>query len=215
MAIDAYEAVRVIASLVPSLSSVSLYGKPASGGTAMRPARIPLLTWSVSIAVLAFSPSASAYNYRIEETEITLEGEWQTEYDPEYSQKKSVYANFDVFDPRAHATFTFEGTAITWIGARTYNAGLFLWIIDEGTEYELRDTVNTYIPGVDRYTTELLADNLAPGYHTFKFQSLGIHGYTYEYGLPSETYIDAFDIEMGPIPVEDCTWGQIKSTLIE
>ena len=181
----------------------------------MKPARMLGLAWTVSIAGLAFSPSASAYTYRIEETEITLEGEWQSEYDPEYSQKKSVYANFDIFDPRAYATFTFEGTAITWIGARTFNAGLFEWIIDEGTAYELRDTVNTYIPGVDRYTTELLADDLAPGPHTFKFLSLGINGLTYGYGLPSETYIDAFDIEREPTPVEDCTWGQIKSTLIE
>ena len=181
----------------------------------MRPARVLWLALSSSAAVLVFSMSTDADTIRIEETEITLVGAWQSEYDPEYSQEWAVYANFNVFDPGAYATFTFDGTGVTWNGARTYNAGLFEWIIDEGTIFERRGTVNTYIPGVDRYTTELLADDLTPGCHTFKLVSLGIRGLSFEYGLPSETYIDAFDIEQDSTPVERRSWGLIKSTLIE
>ena len=142
----------------------------------------------------AFEDVSGVDTLRIEETEDTLVGEWFTEADPEYSGGTAVYANFDVFDPGAYATFEFVGTGVTWIGARTFNAGLFDWIIDEGTAHQRSGTVNTYIDGVDRFTTELLVDDLAPGHHTFKFVSLGIHGGTMQPGLPSETYIDAFDI---------------------
>jgi hypothetical protein len=135
---------------------------------------------------------------RIEETEVTLVGEWFGEAYPEYSGGTAVYANFDVFDPGAYATFEFGGTGVAWIGARTFNGGLFDWIIDEGTTHQRSGTVNTYIDGVERITTEPLVDDLAPDHHTFKFVSSGIHGGTMQAELPSETYIDAFDIFTSP-----------------
>ena len=145
---------------------------------------------------------------RIEESEITLVGKWVLEDDPEYgySAGTAAVANWLESDPGAHATFEFDGTGLIWIGARTYNGGLFDWIIDENTSNERSGTVNTYISGVERVTTELLADDLEPGHHTLKFISLGIHGdltqpiSTEKHSdalvpdLPSETYIDAFDI---------------------
>ena len=145
-------------------------------------------------AFLLFAPQANAQTgFRIEETEITLVGIWETEDVAEfgYSDGSAVFANFNVHDPTAYAIFEFEGTGITWIGARTFNAGLFDWVIDEGTANERSGTVNTYIDGVDRVTTEVLVTDLSPGTHTFKFYSLGIHGNTMISTVPSETYIDA------------------------
>jgi hypothetical protein len=132
---------------------------------------------------------------RIEETDITLVGSWGSEGGfPEYSGGTAVYANFHVYDPDAYAYFEFVGSGITWIGARSGAAGLFEWVIDEGTADEIGGTVNTYIDGIDRSTTELLATNLSSGWHTFTFRSLGIRGLTMEPGDYSETYIDAFDV---------------------
>ena len=154
----------------------------------------------LSVAVFAFLliiPYANAQtSSRIEETEITLVGAWDTESHDEYSDGRAVLANFSAHDPSAHATFEFEGTGITWIGARTHNGGLFDWIIDEATADERSGTVNTYIDGVERFSTEVLVTDLSPGVHTFKFLSLGIHGDSMLSGSPSETYIDAFDVVM-------------------
>lgn len=156
------------------------------------------MSFLVTVMLVAAS-SAQATIVRIEETAVTLVGNWFTEALPDYSHGTSVYANFDVLDPGAYATFTFDGTGVIWIGARTFNAGLFDWIVDEGSAGERRGTLNTFILGVNRFTTELLVGDLAVGEHTFKFISLGINGDTLQPGLPSETYIDAFDI-VGSVP---------------
>jgi len=103
------------------------------GGVTMRRLSIVLFTF------LLFAPQAYAQTtFRIEETEITLVGVWETETEPEYgySGGSAVLANFNFHDPNAYATFEFEGTGITWIGARTFAGGLFDWVIDEGTADE-------------------------------------------------------------------------------
>jgi len=152
----------------------------------------------LSVLLFAFLLLASYTNAqtssRIEETAITLVGAWETEFLDEYSDGRAVLANFNSHDPNAHATFEFEGTGITWIGARTHNGGLFDWIIDEGASNERSGTVNTYIDGVERYSTEVLVTDLSPGVHTFKFKSLGTNGNSMISEMPSETYIDAFDV---------------------
>ncbi len=95
----------------------------------------------ILFAFLLFAPQADAQtDFRIEETEITLVGIWEPETFGVYSDGRAVFANFSTHDPNAHATFEFEGTGITWIGARTHNAGLFDWVVDEGTADERRRT---------------------------------------------------------------------------
>jgi len=170
---------------------------------AVEPGRVTVRQLSVALlAILLAAPPANAQTVqRIEETDITLVGSWTEELNGAYSEGRSVYVNFDFHDPGAHATFEFEGTGITWIGLRSFNAGLFEWIIDEGTVDERRDTVNTYIDGVELFTTEVLATDLTPGMHTFKFISLGIHGDTGVFDYPSETYIDAFDVVLPSVQI--------------
>jgi len=130
------------------------------GGVTMRRLSIVLF------AFLLFAPQTDAQTViRIEETEITLVGTWETGFDEVHSGGRAVFANFSVHDPNAYATFEFEGTGITWIGFRSYNGGLFDWVIDEGTADERIGTVNTYIDGVDPSATEVLVTGLSPRLH--------------------------------------------------
>ena len=117
---------------------------------------------------------------RVEHAGLELKGSWETERNPAYSKKIAVLTT-------THgdtASFTFEGTGITWVGARTFNGGVFRWVIDEGTPQEVSGKVNTWIKGIERYKELPLKEALRPGKHTFKC--------TMESG--KEIYIDAFDI---------------------
>ena len=117
---------------------------------------------------------------RLEHDDIELKGSWETERNPQYSEKIAALTT-------THgdtASFTFEGTGITWVGARTFNGGVFRWVIDEGTPQEVSGKVNTWIKGIERYKVIPLKEALRPGKHTFKC--------TMESG--KEIYIDAFDI---------------------
>ena len=61
-----------------------------------------------------------------------------------YSQGNAVWVNLTDGKPRsATASFEFEGAGIYWIGALTYNGGLFDWIINEGTPGEICGRVDT------------------------------------------------------------------------
>jgi hypothetical protein len=160
---------------------------------------LPKLPFAIARAILLVAASCplvgQATTFRIEDSQITLVGTWTTEFGhPAVSGGSTAYVNYNVYDPGAYASFEFEGTGITWIGSRTYNGGLFKWIVDESTQSEIQGTVNTYIPDINPSTTELLSNSLAQGLHTFKFISLGIYGRTLAPGIPSETYLDAFDI---------------------
>ena len=149
----------------------------------------------LSLAVASASEGASTCDeiVRFEETELTLVGGWFTESDSEYSGGRAVLTNISPpADPGAFALLEFEGTGITWIGAMTFNAGFFDWIIDEGESTERSGRVDTYLDGVDRFTRVLLADDLAQGKHTLKFISVGMNRFGEE--LPAETYIDAFEV---------------------
>ena len=119
---------------------------------------------------------------RFEHDDLKLKGSWETEKNQAYSEKIAALTTTH----GDSASFTFEGTGISWVGARTYNGGIFRWIIDEGTPRELSGKVNTWIKGIERYHVTPLAEALAPGRHSFKC--------TMESG--TEIYIDAFDIRV-------------------
>jgi len=134
---------------------------------------------------------------RFEEDKCELIGDWEIECGYGYSNGCAVFVNWlSNPDPGAYATLEFEGTGIYWIGAMTYNAGIFKWIIDEGKQDEVFGEVDTWIPGVVRVNSILLTNKLVPGKHTIKFISLGMNRFGEP--LPSETYIDAFDVILGP-----------------
>ena len=117
---------------------------------------------------------------RLEHDDLELKGSWETEKNQAYSEKLAALTTTH----GDSASFTFEGTGISWVGARTFNGGVFHWVIDEGTPQEISGKVNTWIRGVERYHVIPLAQSLAPGRHTFRC--------TMKSG--TEIYIDAFDI---------------------
>jgi len=119
---------------------------------------------------------------RLEHDDLELKGSWETERNPSYSEKIAALTTTH----GDSASFTFEGTGISWVGARTFNGGVFHWVIDEGSPQEVSGKVNTWIPGVERYHVIPLAQSLAPGRHTFRC--------TMKSG--TEIYIDAFDIRV-------------------
>ncbi|MGE3420312.1 MAG: VPLPA-CTERM sorting domain-containing protein [Bradyrhizobium sp.] len=162
---------------------------------------------AVFLVAHGWSAAVTAAIVRVEETALTYSGAWTTEAFAEYSGGTARYANFDVHDTGASAAFAFDGTGITWIGAHTFNGGLFEWVVDEGTAAERRGTVNTFTSGVLLSTSEVLADDLAPGTHHFVFRSLGISGVSFTSDVPSETYIDAFDITTAPVPLPAGAWS--------
>ena len=117
---------------------------------------------------------------RFEHDDLQLKGSWETERNPAYSEKIAALTTTH----GDSASFTFEGTGISWVGARTFNGGVFRWIIDEGTPQEGSGKVNTWIKGIERYKVISLKEALRPGKHSFRC--------TMESG--TEIYIDAFDI---------------------
>ena len=119
---------------------------------------------------------------RLEHDDLVLKGSWETERNQAYSEKIATLTTTH----GDSASFTFEGTGISWVGARTFNGGVFHWVIDEGTPQEVSGKVNTWIRGVERYHVIPLAQSLAPVRHTFRC--------TMESG--TEIYIDAFDIRV-------------------
>lgn len=119
---------------------------------------------------------------RLEHDDLKLKGSWETERNPSYSEKIAALTTTH----GDSASFTFEGTGISWVGARTFNGGVFHWVIDEGTPQELSGKVNTWIKGIERYHVRPLVETLAPGRHTFRC--------TMKSG--TEIYIDAFDIRV-------------------
>ena len=119
---------------------------------------------------------------RLEHDDLELRGSWETEKNQAYSEKIAALTT----TPGDSASFTFEGTGISWVGARTFNGGVFHWVIDEGSPQEISGKVNTWIRGVERYHVTPLSQALAPGRHTFKC--------TMKSG--TEIYIDAFDISV-------------------
>ena len=119
---------------------------------------------------------------RLEHDDLKLKGSWETERNPSYSEKIAALTTTH----GDSASFTFEGTGISWVGARTFNGGVFHWVIDEGTPQELSGKVNTWIKGIERYHVSPLVETLAPGRHTFRC--------TMKSG--TEIYIDAFDIRV-------------------
>ena len=119
---------------------------------------------------------------RLEHDDLELKGSWETERNPSYSEKIAALTTTH----GDSASFSFEGTGISWVGARTFNGGVFHWVIDEGTPQAVSGKVNTWVRGVERYHVTPLAEALAPGRHTFRC--------TMKSG--TEIYIDAFDIRV-------------------
>ncbi len=122
---------------------------------------------------------------RLEHEDVQLTGQWDTERLREYS--KGVAALTVTHGDKAKAEF--EGTAIWWIGAKTYNGGVFRWTIDRGTPKERSGQVNTYIKDVDRFTRVLLTSGLAPGKHTVEIEMIS----------GKEIYLDALEVA---VPLE-------------
>lgn len=201
---------RIASSVVPEPSTLALAAlalipfagrvRRAKKGTSSHAGKFRFASLAMAIGAipaisLSVASSVQAQTIRIEESQISLVGAWDIEDGfSEYSGGRAAVVNYDVYDSNAYATFGFSGTGITWIGAKTYNGGLFDWIVDEGTANQRSGTINTYSAIVHRSTTELLSNNLAAGSHTFKFKTEGVNGTTGAHSLPSETYIDAFDI---------------------
>ena len=125
---------------------------------------------------------------RLEHDDLKLKGSWETEKNQAYSEKIAALTTTH----GDSASFSFEGTGISWVGARTFNGGVFHWVVDEGTPQEVSGKVNTWIRGVERYHVTPLVETLAPGRHTFRC--------TMKSG--TEIYIDAFDIRV-PLKKKD------------
>jgi hypothetical protein len=131
---------------------------------------------------------------RIEETNTSVRyaGSWINISDPGVSGGTAVEA----FDPNASASLTFNGTAVSWIGARGPWAGIAQVFLD-GT---LKATVDTYAPANQLQAVMYTASGLASGSHTLVIDVTGTNNPS---AASAWVVVDGFDVTSGTGPSPD------------
>jgi hypothetical protein len=120
---------------------------------------------------------------RFEQTAASYQGLWFTNNASVHSGG-SAAGSMDAGD---RATFTFNGTGVTWIGYADEWSGIARVFVDGS----LQATVDTYASPHRARTTLFTASGLAPGHHTLVVEVTGARG---PHSGGAWIWIDAFDV---------------------
>ncbi|MGH8707232.1 MAG: Ig-like domain-containing protein [Burkholderiales bacterium] len=135
------------------------------------------------VAVDAFVVTTLGTRYEETDRSIAYTGNWtQGNFNRAWSMRTGAASN----EPGAQATFTFNGTSVSWIGARKSTMGIARVLLDGAFVTE----IDTYSATDGIQNTIFRASNLAAGTHTLTVEVTGRKN-----AAASNTYIgvDAFD----------------------
>jgi hypothetical protein len=131
------------------------------------------------IAVDAFDVMTPAVRAEEYDSSITYTGFWDRNTARVFSEGAAVRAQ----NAGASVTFTFNGTSVSWIGARKSNGGGTASIFLDGVFVRTVTLRETY-PTEAYQATIFRVDGLANGRHTLKIEAAG----------DGHVYVDAFDV---------------------
>jgi hypothetical protein len=142
------------------------------------------IVFSLPPEAQAVAPAPGAVRYEETNSAIVYSYGWIS--DSVYGPWSGGSAYYTV-DAAAHATFTFTGTGVSWIGYRGRYGGVVLVFLD-GT---LATALDTYSSTEEVSVVVYTVTGLAPGIHSLKLQLTGARN---PFAVNSETAVDAFDV---------------------
>ena len=142
-----------------------------------------LIDLSSSAPAFAGSQAPVATRAEQDNEAVKYGGPWHTNTYPAHSGGSAVLA----MDPGAQASFTFTGTAVSWIGYRDQWSGIARVYVD-GVP---KATVDTYASTAQSQVVLFSTSGLGPGTHTLTIEATGTHNAA---SGGSWIWIDAFDV---------------------
>ena len=161
----------------------SNYGLQAILGYPSGDLDVYLIDLSSSAPAFAGSQAPVATRAEQDNEAVKYGGPWHTNTYPAHSGGSAVLA----MDPGAQASFTFTGTAVSWIGYRDQWSGIARVYVD-GVP---KATVDTYASTAQSQVVLFSTSGLGPGTHTLTIEATGTHNAA---SGGSWIWIDAFDV---------------------
>lgn len=155
----------------------ALAGAPAPYGD------VYLIDLASAAPAVAGSVDSAAWRTEQDAPSVAYAGGWYANTNPAHSGGGAVLA----MDPGALASFTFTGTAVSWIGYRDAWSGIALVFLDG----VLRAVVDTYAATAEARAVLFSTTGLGPGGHTLTIEAAGARNAA---SGGAWIWIDAFDV---------------------
>ncbi len=114
---------------------------------------------------------------------VRFSGSWSTVIDPMHSGGSAARTT----TPGDRATFTFSGTAVSWIGYRDASCGTALVSIDGAP----RAAIDTFAPVAEPQALLYTLSGLAPGIHTLGIEATGAR---IAFSGGAAVWVDGFEV---------------------